>query len=97
MRNSLGLIYFFIGSSDGAIKIWNDHMTLMTEIMLEESLSAACFLNECADLVVAFKNHVFLIDHSKGLCWTSYIGYVSVPVSCLVWFQSASLNFPILS
>ncbi|KAL5018591.1 hypothetical protein ScPMuIL_004313 [Solemya velum] len=52
-------------SSDGAIKIWNDHMTLMTEIMLEESLSAACFLNECADLVVAFKNHVFLIDHSK--------------------------------
>ena len=38
---------------------------LMTEVMLEESLSAACFLNDLRDLLVGFKNHIFYIDHAK--------------------------------
>ena len=38
---------------------------LMTEVMLEESLSAACFLNDLGDLLVGFKNHIFYIDHAK--------------------------------
>ena len=37
----------------------------MTEVMLEESLSAACFLNDLRDLLVGFKNHIFYIDHAK--------------------------------
>ncbi|XP_053378335.1 uncharacterized protein LOC123529192 isoform X3 [Mercenaria mercenaria] len=54
-------------SSDGGIKIWDENKVLLTEVMLEESLSAATFLNEMGDLLVAFKNHIFYIDHSK-LC-----------------------------
>ena len=37
----------------------------MTEVMLEESLSAACFLNDMGDLLVGFKNHIFYIDHGR--------------------------------
>ncbi|XP_041348822.1 uncharacterized protein LOC121368244 isoform X2 [Gigantopelta aegis] len=51
-------------SADGAIKIWECDM-LVTEIMLEESLSSACFLTSAADLIVGFKEHIFYIDHSK--------------------------------
>ena len=56
---------FCLFSSDGAIKIWDENKFLMTEVMLEESLSAACFLNDLGDLIVGFKNHIFYIDHAK--------------------------------
>ena len=56
---------FCLFSSDGAIKIWDENKFLMTEVMLEESLSAACFLNDLGDLLVGFKNHIFYIDHAK--------------------------------
>ncbi|KAK7499549.1 hypothetical protein BaRGS_00009201 [Batillaria attramentaria] len=52
-------------SNDGAIKVWEEGGALLTEIMLDDSLSAACFLNNSADLIVAFQKHIFFIDHSK--------------------------------
>ena len=58
-------LLFCLFSSDGAIKIWDENKFLMTEVMLEESLSAACFLNDLGDLLVGFKNHIFYIDHAK--------------------------------
>ena len=45
----------------------------MTEVMLEESLSAACFLNDLGDLLVGFKNHIFYIDHAKCKCFVNFI------------------------
>lgn len=38
---------------------------MLTEVMLEESLSAAAFLNDMGDLLVGFKNQIFYIDHTK--------------------------------
>ncbi|XP_052781074.1 uncharacterized protein LOC128217749 isoform X5 [Mya arenaria] len=68
--DSLASLQIFVTcSSDGAIKIWDENKVLLTEVMLEESLSAAVFLNEMGDLLVGFKNHIFYIDHSK-LCPT---------------------------
>ena len=64
MLSSL-ISYLLHCSYDGAIKIWDENKFLMTEVMLEESLSAACFLNDMGDLLVAFKNHVFYIDHGR--------------------------------
>ncbi|XP_025106269.1 uncharacterized protein LOC112571485 isoform X6 [Pomacea canaliculata] len=52
-------------SKDGAIKIWEEMGALLTEIMLDDSLSAACFLNKSADLIVAYRKHIFFIDHTK--------------------------------
>ncbi|ESO89998.1 hypothetical protein LOTGIDRAFT_164698 [Lottia gigantea] len=54
-------------SVEGAIKIWDEERYLLTEIMLDDSLSSALFLNNKADLVVGFKNHIFYIDH-KHIC-----------------------------
>lgn len=54
-------------SKDGAIKIWEEMGALLTEIMLDDSLSAACFLNKSADLIVAYRKHIFFIDHTKGI------------------------------
>lgn len=33
----------------------------------DRSLSAACFLNNTGDLIIGFKNHIFFIDHTKGI------------------------------
>lgn len=52
-------------SSDGAIKVWEEAKVLLTEVMLEDSLSAATFLNDMGDLLVGFKNQIFYIDHTK--------------------------------
>ena len=56
----------FDSSKDGAIKIWTEDEALLTEIMLDDSLTSACFLNNMGDLVVGFQKQVFYIDHSKG-------------------------------
>ncbi|RUS77658.1 hypothetical protein EGW08_014581 [Elysia chlorotica] len=52
-------------SKDGAIKIWTEDEALLTEIMLDETLTSGCFLNNMGDLVVGFQKQVFFIDHSK--------------------------------
>ncbi|XP_070192502.1 uncharacterized protein [Littorina saxatilis] len=52
-------------SNDGAIKIWEEDGALLTEIMLDETLSAACFLNKSADMIIAFQKHIFFIHHTK--------------------------------
>ncbi|XP_012943336.1 uncharacterized protein LOC101848406 [Aplysia californica] len=52
-------------SDDGAIKIWSDDNVLMTEIMLDTSLTSACFLNTMGDLLVGFQKHIFYMDHTK--------------------------------
>ena len=53
-------------SGDGLIKIWQENKVLLTEIHLEESLCSACFLNNTGDLLVGFKNHLFLINNKRG-------------------------------
>ncbi|KAL4225908.1 hypothetical protein ACF0H5_013896 [Mactra antiquata] len=69
MDSLTSLNVFVTCSCDGGIKIWDEDKVLLTEVMLEESLSSACFLNDMGDLLVAFKNHIFYIDHTK-LCPT---------------------------
>ncbi|KAK6176305.1 hypothetical protein SNE40_014612 [Patella caerulea] len=56
---------FCSSSVDGAIKIWDEQRLLLTEIMMDGSLSSVCFLNNKADLIMGFKNHIFYIDHTK--------------------------------
>ena len=63
----LPLCYFASAHScDGAVKIWDEQKTLMTEITLDDSLSSACFLTSQGDLMIGYKNHLFVIDHSKS-------------------------------
>ncbi|XP_076448164.1 uncharacterized protein LOC143284909 isoform X2 [Babylonia areolata] len=52
-------------SKDGVIKVWEEGGALLTEITLDDSLSAACFLNKSADMVVAYQKHIFFISHCK--------------------------------
>ncbi|KAJ8047090.1 Transcriptional repressor tup11 [Holothuria leucospilota] len=54
-------------SGDGVIKIWNENKVLCTEITVEESLTAAKFLNQEGDLLVGYKNHLFCIHRNKVL------------------------------
>uniref|UniRef100_A0A2C9M1N4 Uncharacterized protein n=1 Tax=Biomphalaria glabrata TaxID=6526 RepID=A0A2C9M1N4_BIOGL len=52
-------------SNDGTIKIWTEDQAILTEIMMDTTLSCICFLNNMADLVVGFQKHIFFIDHTK--------------------------------
>ncbi|CAL1535162.1 unnamed protein product [Lymnaea stagnalis] len=61
----ISLKLFCSCSNDGAIKIWTEDGSLLTEIMLDSSLTTACFLNNMGDLVIGFQKHLFFIDHSK--------------------------------
>ncbi|XP_021350983.1 uncharacterized protein LOC110448841 isoform X2 [Mizuhopecten yessoensis] len=56
---------FCSASMDGAIKIWDEFCVLLTEITMEDSLTALCFLNAQCDLLVGFQNHIYFIDHTK--------------------------------
>ena len=49
-------------SDDGAIKIWGFDKILLTEIWLDESLTCCTFLNSHADLLVGWKNHIYIIN-----------------------------------
>ncbi|XP_033746435.1 uncharacterized protein LOC117331705 isoform X2 [Pecten maximus] len=62
---STSLRIFCSASLDGALKIWDEFCVLLTEITMEESLSALCFLNAQCDLLVGFQNHIYFIDHTK--------------------------------
>ncbi|XP_019645912.1 PREDICTED: uncharacterized protein LOC109486518 [Branchiostoma belcheri] len=61
--HNMGL--FCTCSGDGAVKIWDTQKVLVTEILLDNSLSCACFLNNRADVLVAYKHHIFIIPHKK--------------------------------
>ncbi|XP_078678210.1 uncharacterized protein LOC144914315 [Branchiostoma floridae x Branchiostoma belcheri] len=61
--HNMGL--FCTCSGDGAVKIWDTQKVLVTEILLDDSLSCACFLNNRADVLVAYKHHIFIIPHKK--------------------------------
>lgn len=59
-------IYF---SDNGMIRIWDEFKVLLREICLDDegaTLSSACFLDNLANMLVAFKNHLYIIDRSKG-------------------------------
>lgn len=73
-------------SSDGGIKVWDESKVLVTEVMLEESLSAATFLNEMGDLLVGFKNHIFYIDHTK----CKYVSTYSYNIAETEWCVSGT-------
>ncbi|KAL7986132.1 hypothetical protein Chor_011298, partial [Crotalus horridus] len=53
--------------SDATIKLWNLHKDLMAEIALDNTLSTACFLNNSGDILLAFKNDIYILYHSKML------------------------------
>ncbi|KAG8128099.1 hypothetical protein E2320_015032, partial [Naja naja] len=53
--------------SDAAIKLWNIHKDLIAEIRLDNTLSTACFLNNSGDILLAFKNDIYILYHSKML------------------------------
>ncbi|XP_029635045.2 uncharacterized protein LOC115210582 [Octopus sinensis] len=56
---------FCSGSCDGNIKIWDMSGTILQEIILNISLGSVCFLNNKADLLIAFNSHIFYVPHSK--------------------------------
>jgi len=60
------------------IKIWDEFKVLLREICLDEegaTLSSACFIDNQPNLLVAFKNHLYIIDHNKG--WYRKKNYMS--------------------
>lgn len=93
---NLALIVFFIFSGDGVIKIWDRDKTLLREIMMNDTLTVASFLNTrgavvivtinsenrfvidsyrsslifslllLGDILIGFKQHIFIIPHEKG-------------------------------
>ena len=56
----------FIPSPDGSIKIWEEGKVMLTEIQMDDSLAAGCFLNNLGDVLVGFQNQIYKIDHTKG-------------------------------
>jgi len=92
---NLTLIVFFIFSGDGVIKIWDQDKTLLREIMMNDTLTVASFLNTrgkvivtinsesrfvidsyssslifslllSGDILIGFKQHIFIIPREKG-------------------------------
>ncbi|XP_026576572.1 uncharacterized protein LOC113449679 [Pseudonaja textilis] len=61
------LSVFLSCGSDAAIKLWNIYKDLIAEIRLDNTLSTACFLNNSGDILLAFKNDIYILYHSKML------------------------------
>ncbi|XP_058856359.1 uncharacterized protein LOC117413679 [Acipenser ruthenus] len=61
------LSLFMSCGSDYTIKLWDFQKTLVlvADVHLDDSLTSACFLNSSGDILVAFKNHLFLLPHHK--------------------------------
>ena len=55
-----------LNSADGMVKIWDERKSLLTEITVDDGLSSACFLNNAGDLLLGYRNHIFIISHRKG-------------------------------
>ncbi|VDI67767.1 Hypothetical predicted protein [Mytilus galloprovincialis] len=65
---SLNMKIFCSCSDNGMIRIWDEFKVLLREICLDDegaTLSSACFLDNLANMLVAFKNHLYIIDRSK--------------------------------
>lgn len=75
MSNQMLQSWALFHSAEGAIKVWESDKTLLTEISLDEGISSATFLNNQGDVLVGYKNHIFIIGHSKGQ-WTVYLSSV---------------------
>ncbi|XP_067855161.1 uncharacterized protein [Heptranchias perlo] len=56
---------FLSCGGDNAIKIWDVFGSLLTEVVLDHTLTFACFLNDQGDILIGFKEHLFLIPHKK--------------------------------
>ncbi|XP_041046928.1 uncharacterized protein LOC121279736 [Carcharodon carcharias] len=56
---------FLSCSGDDVIKIWDVYGALLTEFVLDHTLTFACFLNNHGDILIGFKDHLFLIPHNK--------------------------------
>ncbi|CAD5125281.1 DgyrCDS13526 [Dimorphilus gyrociliatus] len=56
---------YLSSSIDGVLKIWLEEKVLITEINLETPLTASAFLNNFGDVLIGWKNHLFLIHHTK--------------------------------
>ena len=55
------------GTNEGnAVKVWSASKLLLCELVLGHTLSAAAFLNDRCDLLVAYLGHVFRIRGHKG-------------------------------
>ncbi|XP_046841279.1 uncharacterized protein LOC124435388 [Xenia sp. Carnegie-2017] len=57
---------FCSSSKDSSVKVWSENKVLLREIVLDNTLNAVCFLNSRGDLLVGFKNHIFLISYEKA-------------------------------
>lgn len=88
-------------SSDAAIKLWNIHKDLMAQITLDNTLSTACFLNSSGDILLAFKNDIYILYHTKMLhvlrtsiqTRVSEAGKLNYDINSVVWvFISVYLN-----
>ena len=58
---------------DGLIKVWNFRKELLREVKFTEPISAVCFLNENADLLVAHHGKLSRIMKEDYLPERSYI------------------------
>ena len=56
---------FLSFSLDGLIKIWKQNGDTLIDILLDNTLSACCFLNASGDLIVGWKSHLFKISMEK--------------------------------
>ncbi|MGH0145110.1 UNVERIFIED_CONTAM: hypothetical protein FKN15_024465 [Acipenser sinensis] len=60
-------VWVYTARSDYTIKLWDFQKTLVlvADVHLDDSFTSACFLNSSGDILVAFKNHLFLLPHHK--------------------------------
>ncbi|CAI5767403.1 acute regulatory, mitochondrial-like [Podarcis lilfordi] len=58
---------FLSCGSDSTIKLWDTQKNLVADITLDNTLSTACFLNSSGDILLAFKNDIYVLSHSKTL------------------------------
>ncbi|XP_068714249.1 uncharacterized protein [Montipora foliosa] len=56
---------FCSASCDGVIKIWDKDKTLLREIIMNETLTVASFLNDQGDILIGFKQHIVIIPNAK--------------------------------
>ncbi|KAJ6668310.1 hypothetical protein lerEdw1_015687 [Lerista edwardsae] len=52
---------------DFIVKLWDLQKKLIAEITLDNTLNTACFLNSSGDILLAFKNDLYLLSHKKIL------------------------------
>nr|XP_020670827.1 uncharacterized protein C3orf22 homolog isoform X3 [Pogona vitticeps] len=61
------LSVFLSCGSDSMVKLWDMQKNLLAEITLDNTLTTACFLNSCGDILLAFKSDLYFLSHSKAL------------------------------